>query len=277
MASATFISFPIGPIVGGYLLDHFWWGSVFLINVPVVALALVAVALLMPESRSEQRPGWTSLGVRPVQRGAGRADLRAASGPARTAGRTRRRWPRSLPGLAVLGRLRGLGAAADPAAAGRRPAADRARAVPVGAASPGARCWPRWSRSRCSASSSRCRSTSRKSAGANALGSGLRLLPMIGGHGRRHDRRAPGWRRRARPPTARPRAAGQRQGLVTTGFAIMAVALAVGRHHHGRQRHRVHGGLVRGVRPGAGAGHAADDERGAVRAVAPSAAARARR
>jgi EmrB/QacA subfamily drug resistance transporter len=56
VASATFISFPIGPIVGGYLLDHFWWGSVFLINVPVVVLAVTAVALLMPESRSEQRP-----------------------------------------------------------------------------------------------------------------------------------------------------------------------------------------------------------------------------
>ena len=57
MASATFISFlPIGPIVGGYLLDHFWWGSVFLINVPVVVLALIAVAVLLPESRSEQRP-----------------------------------------------------------------------------------------------------------------------------------------------------------------------------------------------------------------------------
>src|SRR6516164_873078 len=55
MASATFISFPIGPIVGGYLLDHFWWGSVFLINVPVVVLALIAVAFLLPESRSEQR------------------------------------------------------------------------------------------------------------------------------------------------------------------------------------------------------------------------------
>jgi MFS family permease len=55
MASATFISFPIGPIVGGYLLDHFWWGSVFLINVPVVVLALIAVVLLLPESRSEQR------------------------------------------------------------------------------------------------------------------------------------------------------------------------------------------------------------------------------
>src|SRR6202035_4473146 len=55
MASATFISFPIGPIVGGYLLDHFWWGSVFLINVPVVVLSLIAVVVLLPESRSEQR------------------------------------------------------------------------------------------------------------------------------------------------------------------------------------------------------------------------------
>src|SRR6201992_536045 len=57
MASATFISFPIGPIVGGYLLDNFWWGSVFLINVPVVVLALIAVAFLLPESRSAARPG----------------------------------------------------------------------------------------------------------------------------------------------------------------------------------------------------------------------------
>ena len=63
MASATFISFPIGPIIGGYLLDHFWWGSVFLINVPVVALALIAVAILLPESRSAQRPGVDFLGV----------------------------------------------------------------------------------------------------------------------------------------------------------------------------------------------------------------------
>jgi MFS transporter, DHA2 family, multidrug resistance protein len=63
MASATFISFPIGPIVGGYLLDHFWWGSVFLINVPVVALALVAVVMLLPESRSERRPSVDFVGV----------------------------------------------------------------------------------------------------------------------------------------------------------------------------------------------------------------------
>ncbi|HEX2822718.1 MAG TPA: DHA2 family efflux MFS transporter permease subunit [Streptosporangiaceae bacterium] len=63
MASATFISFPIGPIVGGYLLDHFWWGSVFLINVPVVVLALIAVAVLLPESRSAQRPSVDIVGV----------------------------------------------------------------------------------------------------------------------------------------------------------------------------------------------------------------------
>src|SRR2546430_4334764 len=63
MASATFISFPIGPIVGGYLLDHFWWGSVFLINVPVVVLAVIAVALLLPESRSAQRPRIDVAGV----------------------------------------------------------------------------------------------------------------------------------------------------------------------------------------------------------------------
>jgi MFS transporter, DHA2 family, multidrug resistance protein len=63
MASATFLSFPIGPIVGGYLLDNFWWGSVFLINVPIVVLALIAVFFLLPESRSEQRPGFDLIGV----------------------------------------------------------------------------------------------------------------------------------------------------------------------------------------------------------------------
>ncbi|NUR63744.1 MAG: MFS transporter, partial [Catenulispora sp.] len=47
---------PLGPILGGWLLDHFWWGSVFLINLPVVVLALLAVLWLVPESRAEQKP-----------------------------------------------------------------------------------------------------------------------------------------------------------------------------------------------------------------------------
>ncbi|MER7001555.1 MFS transporter [Dactylosporangium sp. NPDC000555] len=46
------IGLPLGPIIGGYLLEHFWWGSIFVINIPVALVALVAVGLLVPESRS---------------------------------------------------------------------------------------------------------------------------------------------------------------------------------------------------------------------------------
>src|SRR5580704_13952126 len=51
VGGATFIGYPLGPILGGWLLDNYWWGSVFLINVPIVVLALTAVVFLMPESR----------------------------------------------------------------------------------------------------------------------------------------------------------------------------------------------------------------------------------
>jgi DHA2 family multidrug resistance protein-like MFS transporter len=43
---------PLGPIVGGLLLDHFWWGSVFLINVPLAAIGAVALLRFLPEARS---------------------------------------------------------------------------------------------------------------------------------------------------------------------------------------------------------------------------------
>ncbi len=42
----------LGPILGGWLLEHFFWGSVFLINLPVMALILVLVPLLVRESRN---------------------------------------------------------------------------------------------------------------------------------------------------------------------------------------------------------------------------------
>jgi EmrB/QacA subfamily drug resistance transporter len=46
----------LGPVIGGLLLNHFWWGSVFLINVPVVAVALAAGFFLIPESRDPSKP-----------------------------------------------------------------------------------------------------------------------------------------------------------------------------------------------------------------------------
>ena len=46
----------LGPIVGGFLLNHFWWGSVFLMAVPVLVPLLVLGPLLLPESR-DSRPG----------------------------------------------------------------------------------------------------------------------------------------------------------------------------------------------------------------------------
>jgi EmrB/QacA subfamily drug resistance transporter len=50
-AGVSAIGIAVGPIAGGLLLEHFWWGSVFLVNVPVVALALVGGYLLVPDSK----------------------------------------------------------------------------------------------------------------------------------------------------------------------------------------------------------------------------------
>ncbi|MGB8938623.1 MAG: MFS transporter [Streptomyces sp.] len=44
----------LGPVIGGFMLDHFWWGSVLLINVPIGIAALVVMVALVPESRDPQ-------------------------------------------------------------------------------------------------------------------------------------------------------------------------------------------------------------------------------
>jgi EmrB/QacA subfamily drug resistance transporter len=46
----------LGPVTGGFLLDHFWWGSVFIVNVPIVIGALIAGRFLVPTSRNPMRP-----------------------------------------------------------------------------------------------------------------------------------------------------------------------------------------------------------------------------
>ncbi|WP_282797797.1 DHA2 family efflux MFS transporter permease subunit [Streptomyces sp. CC224B] len=53
--TAVTLGMPLGPIVGGLLLNHFWWGSVFLVNIPTVVIGALAVGLLVPESRSQTR------------------------------------------------------------------------------------------------------------------------------------------------------------------------------------------------------------------------------
>lgn len=52
-----------GPITGGWLLEHFWWGSVFFVNVPIVVVVLVATWLFVPESRERDAPGLDLVGV----------------------------------------------------------------------------------------------------------------------------------------------------------------------------------------------------------------------
>ncbi|WP_073945674.1 MFS transporter [Streptomyces kebangsaanensis] len=53
----------VGPIVGGLLLEHFWWGSVFLINLPVMAVLVLVGIRLLPESRNPSPGPWDLAGV----------------------------------------------------------------------------------------------------------------------------------------------------------------------------------------------------------------------
>jgi EmrB/QacA subfamily drug resistance transporter len=50
-STVSSLGFAAGPLIGGVMLNHFWWGAIFLINIPVALLGLVAVAALVPESR----------------------------------------------------------------------------------------------------------------------------------------------------------------------------------------------------------------------------------
>ncbi|MEV6506382.1 MFS transporter [Streptomyces sp. NPDC051642] len=51
-AAVNALGFATGPLLGGFMLNHFWWGAIFLINIPVAALALVAAVVLVPESKN---------------------------------------------------------------------------------------------------------------------------------------------------------------------------------------------------------------------------------
>ena len=71
--AANLVAFPVGPILGGWLLSNAWWGWVFLLNVPVSLLGLAAVAAWVPESIAGRPPRLDVLGL--VSSSAGLAAL----------------------------------------------------------------------------------------------------------------------------------------------------------------------------------------------------------
>ena len=50
-AGVSGVGIILGPLAGGWLLEHFWWGSVFFVNVPIIATALVYGWFVVPDSR----------------------------------------------------------------------------------------------------------------------------------------------------------------------------------------------------------------------------------
>ena len=67
-AATAGLGVALGPVAGGVLLDHFWWGSIFIVNVPLCALALLAAPAVLPESRDPfaRRVDWTGAALSAV-------------------------------------------------------------------------------------------------------------------------------------------------------------------------------------------------------------------
>ncbi|GAB3171658.1 MFS transporter [Streptomyces incanus] len=53
----------VGPLLGGFLLEHFWWGSVFLINIPLMLVSLPVGRILLPESKGDGTGPWDVTGA----------------------------------------------------------------------------------------------------------------------------------------------------------------------------------------------------------------------
>jgi MFS family permease len=84
----------IGPVGSGFLLEHFWWGSVFLMNLPIIAGALVAGAILLPKSKNPDDAPLDPVGAALSILGLTRCSTASSRRPT-TAGRLRRPSRRS--------------------------------------------------------------------------------------------------------------------------------------------------------------------------------------
>jgi len=62
-ASITGAAGALGPVASGFLLGHFWYGSVFLINIPIIVVALIAGKFLLPKSRDPEEASLDPLGA----------------------------------------------------------------------------------------------------------------------------------------------------------------------------------------------------------------------
>lgn len=62
-AGGVGLAVAIGPITGGLLIEHFWWGSVFLVNLPIVLVSMVLISLVVPESRDPKPSRLDPVGV----------------------------------------------------------------------------------------------------------------------------------------------------------------------------------------------------------------------
>ncbi|MEV5505780.1 DHA2 family efflux MFS transporter permease subunit [Streptomyces orinoci] len=83
VSAASALGLPLGPILGGLLLNHYWWGSIFLINVPLIAIAMVACLTLLPETSDPSAPRVDALTTVLTVTGLGSLVYGVNEGPAR--------------------------------------------------------------------------------------------------------------------------------------------------------------------------------------------------
>lgn len=88
ISAASSLGLPLGPIIGGWLLNHFWWGSVFLVNVPMAAIGIAACVFLLPETRDPASPRSTPSPPRSPRQASAPSSTRSSRRPA-AAGATR--------------------------------------------------------------------------------------------------------------------------------------------------------------------------------------------
>jgi EmrB/QacA subfamily drug resistance transporter len=62
-AAIAGVATALGPITGGFLVEHFYWGSIFLVNLPIVVFALIAGVVLIPTSRDPSKPKLDPVGA----------------------------------------------------------------------------------------------------------------------------------------------------------------------------------------------------------------------